>query len=155
MRSVRECRGRAVVSEGPHEEVGRVEQFVVAAPDRRVTALRISGPGTSHIVGWDEIRSFGEAVVVSSPASPRAARDRLEERALTGDFRLLGKAVVDDLGNPRGELEDVEFDERSGTLLRLVTSRGSLDAARLRAVGSAAIVVRAGPEQVPSRRDRL
>lgn len=145
-----ESRGLKVISRATAERVGDVTRLVVDAGAHRVSAVQVGGGKKASLAPWEHLTGFGpDAVVVDDEASLRGPASEEEERALKGDLEVVGKLVLTDTGNARGTVRDLEFDPGSGHLLAVVTDREVVDAGRVRALGSYALVVR-GDEEPPS-----
>lgn len=144
MTTFRETRGIPVVTKSSAEQIGSVKHFVVE--DGHVSALHVDG-GKKHgqLVSWTDIAAFGaDAVVVASDEVVHEAATERENRALHDELVVLDKLVLDDDGNEHGTVSDVTFDPNEGVIESITISGGdTLDGARLRGVGSYAVVISA------------
>ncbi len=139
---LRDAMGRAVVARDTAETVGQVYGAVVDVGARRITAIQVGKGHKAQLADWSAITGVGpDAIVVDSETGLRSAQGEREERIVKGDIALLGGRVLTDRGDALGTLEDVEFDEDTGEVVALVCGDTSVPAARLRSVGSFAIVV--------------
>jgi sporulation protein YlmC with PRC-barrel domain len=129
-----------VMSRGSAQRIGSVARFLVDPGTHRIVALQVA---KDLLVDWEGVRGVGDdAVVVEDEGRLRGPADDREERAIRGKLDLRGKLVLTDGGNGAGQVTDVEFDERTGTLETVVTTTGRIPADRIRALGSYCLVVR-------------
>lgn len=141
---LREAYGRKVVSTDDAEAVGRLDGFVIDPEQRCVVGLRLAKVGGDRpFVSWTDLQAFGtDAVTVPSAAVLRAASGQAEERAASKELQPIGKLVLGDLGTALGKVEDVEFDEGSGSLVDFdLGEAGTVASDRLLGLGSYALVV--------------
>lgn len=134
--------GRKIVSTETAETVGVIDNFVVDPEASSVVALKVKKADSGDILAWKRITAFGaDAVTVPDGGAIGDAEDTIA--ALTGKHkRIVGKRVLNTLGEDLGPVIDVEFDPTSGRLLTLTLKTGSIEGERLLAVGSYATVVR-------------
>lgn len=140
-----EAHGRKVMSTATAETVGKVDGFLVDPVTRSVAGLRLKKtPGDRDTVAWADLTAFGvDAVTVTDVDRFQVPEGRLAE--LQGKEQLLlGKRLLEESGDELGEVEDVEFDAATGALTVLRTKTEEIDAARLRGIGSYAVVVTRG-----------
>lgn len=138
-----EASGRKVIATRSATTLGKLDGFLVDPANRKVIALRLKKTdGDADILLWSALSSFGrDAVTVVDDSALSVADGRVAE--LRGrDHGLLGKRILTDGGDEVGKVDDVEFDVDSGMVLRLLTTRDEIDGARLRGVGSYAVVIR-------------
>ena len=136
--------GSRVVSRATAEPVGEVNDVVVDPRLRRILALQVGKGRKARLADWGSLSGVGpDAVVVSSEEALRGGVDDREERTLKGDISLIGARVLTDRGDSLGAVVDLELDEATGNLGALQVESGPIDADRLLAVGSYAVVVRA------------
>jgi uncharacterized protein YrrD len=117
-----------------------VKDLIVNRPAQRVDAIRVAGlRKNAEYLPWSVVRSFGtDAVVVESePAETEQSRE-FGERA---EARIVGSRVLTTTGEMVGKVTDVRFETGDGTILAVDTDRGTIEAARLRSIGSYALVV--------------
>lgn len=142
MMRLAEAMGRSVVARDSAETVGSIQGAMVDAESGRIVALQVDKGHKARLADWTSLTGFGpDAVVVDTEASLRAPNGEREERVIKGDIALLGGLVLTTRGDGLGLLRDVEFDEETGELVTLVGDDTPVLAARLRSVGSYAIVV--------------
>lgn len=136
-----DSRGRKVLDTSSATTVGKVDALLVDPAERRVVAVKVKRKGDDDVLLWPALTSFGpDAVTVGGEDAFSQADDRLDALASKAG-RLLGKRVLTDAGNEAGTVQDVEFDPEDGRVTVLVTTEGDVDGARLRGVGSWAVVV--------------
>jgi uncharacterized protein YrrD len=141
---LREAYGRKVVSTDDAEAIGRVDGFVIDPEQRSLVGLHLAKVGGDRpFVSWTDLQAFGtDAVTVPSAAVLRAATGQAEERAASKELQPIGKLVLGDLGTALGKVEDVEFDEGSGSLVDFdLGEAGTVASDRLLGLGSYAVVV--------------
>lgn len=133
-----------VYSRDGADEIGHVIRYVIRPGTHRVAALHVAGRRRRAVlVDWSSVVGFGpDAVVVDSADSLRGPSDGYEERVVAGDLDLPGRRVLTDSGYEIGELTDVAFDETTGTLGTVHTTRATVRADGLVVIGPYAIVVR-------------
>lgn len=143
-----EVRGHEVVSTATATRVGRVSGLVLAAQPARIAALRVShtqGPGT--LLRWADLGACGpDAVTVESAERILLPEDSTERSAAEASQSLLGRRVLDEQGNSRGRLVEIDFDASTGKVNILITDREEVPGALLLGVGSYALVVAAPTE---------
>ena len=145
MTGLRATLGRPVVARDTAETVGDVQGAVVDVPSRRIVALQVGKGRKARLVDWASLSGVGpDAVVVLSESALRGPAGEREEGFVKGGLPLLGARVLTDRGDVIGSLDDVEFDEESGSVDTLVAGEHQLAGTDLRAIGSYAVVV-AGP----------
>jgi uncharacterized protein YrrD len=139
-----QARGTPVYSKDAAAEIGQVVRYVIAPGTHRVAAVHVAGRRKrAKLVDWSSIVGFGpDAVVVDSADSLRPADDDHEQRVAAGDLDLPGRRVLTDGGHEIGELADVDFDESSGVLELIRTTRTTVGGDGLLAIGPYAVVVR-------------
>ena len=147
MSRFREVIGQKVLEREQAARIGTVASLIVDCSERRVVALRVRGvKGRKDLVHWNDVTGAGpDAVVISGVGALREATSERERQARAGGLDFLGKRVLTDRGIEAGTVQDVEFDPGSGALRVLLTTSGPLEADRLRALGSYAVIVRAQP----------
>lgn len=137
--------GHEVVGTATATTIGTVGELVVDPGEHRVVALALDRRhGDGDTVLWDDVQAFGEdAVTVEDEDRVAEAPERVAELRRK-DHRLLGKRVLTTAGEAIGEVADIDFDPGSGELTELVLrDDGRVAGARLRGVGSYAVVVAA------------
>ena len=139
------AQGKAVMDLTTAETVGTVATCTVAPSPARIAGLRLKTRGRGHrTLEWSNVQSFGpDTVAVDEPG-----RIRDEKTMDPGDHAHpahdpLGKAVLTETGLNKGSVRDIEFDEQTGRISRLVTDEEQIPGDELLAVGSYAVVVAA------------
>lgn len=142
--------GEKVVSKASAETLGSVDGVVIDAVSRKITALRLGKGRKAKVVPWDDVTGVGTAaVIVEDEDAVRDPTEGAEQRFAAGDVAVIGGLVLSDRGNSRGTVADVEYDGDTGTLTSIRTSQSTtIDAERLRAVGTYAWVVVAGDDEL-------
>ncbi len=137
------ARGLPLLAKDTAEQIGTVKHFVVE--HGKVAALHVEGgKKDGRLVAWTDIASFGDdAVVVENSDVLKDPTTDRERRALRGDLVMVGKLVLDDIGDRIGEVSDVAFDPTRGTIDTLTAGGEDITGTRLRGVGSYAVVVTA------------
>ncbi|MEU8523325.1 PRC-barrel domain-containing protein [Streptomyces sp. NBC_01216] len=138
-----EAAGRGVVSLATAETIATIAGFAVAPSPARVAGLRLKmrGPGTA--IAWDRVQSFGpDAVTVRSADRIQSGEDVSEALA---DKRLdpLGKRLLTETGQVLGTLDDIDFDETTGRVDRLIAGGQEYPGESLLGAGTYAVVIAA------------
>jgi len=137
--------GRQVVSTSTAETVGQIAEFVIDPQSHTVVAVTLKNADSGDTVLWTSITAFGaDAVTVTGTAVIIDANDAVA--ALSGkDRRLLGRRVLNTIGEDLGPVTDVDFDPDNGAVTALVLATGDVPGDRLIGIGSYAAIVHAGP----------
>ncbi len=139
-----EAKRRPVVSIASADTVGRLNDFIVDPAARRVAGLKLKAtPGNGDLLPWANIKGFGvDAITVADLDAIVLADDNL---SALGDkhHAPLNKRVLTQAGFELGALQDIDFDPDTGELVALILADGDVEGARLVAVGSYAVIVRA------------
>ena len=135
--------GRKVVSTSTAETVGEIADFVIDPQSHTVVAVTLKKASSGDIVLWSDLTALGaDAATVTGAEVITGANDAVA--ALSGkDRRLLGKRVLDTLGQELGSITDVEFDPDTGVVTALVLAGGNIAGSRLVGIGSYAAIVHA------------
>lgn len=139
--------GRQVVSTSTAETVGQIAEFVVDPQSHTVVAVTLKKTDSGDTVPWSSITAFGvDAVTVTAAEVIIDAHDAdAAVAALSGkDRRLLGKRVLNTIGEDLGPVTDVDFDPDTGAVNSLVLATGDVAGDRLIGIGSYAAIVDAG-----------
>jgi uncharacterized protein YrrD len=124
-----------------------VRGLVVDAGNHRVVDVVIRHGRTDELVHWEDLSSFGpDAVMVSSSSALRAPQSEEEKADSAGRRDPLGKQLLNDQGNGAGKVREATFDEETGVLQTITGDTAEVDAARIRGIGSYAVVVEASNE---------
>jgi sporulation protein YlmC with PRC-barrel domain len=133
--------GRKVVSIGTAETVGQVASLVVDPRSHRVVAVGVKKADHGDTLLWNDITAFGnEAVTIAGPEVISDANDAVKELSSKA-HDLLGKRVLNTLGEDLGTLQDVRFDPASGALEALLLPGRDVTGPLLIGIGSYAVVV--------------
>jgi uncharacterized protein YrrD len=148
MRRLSEVDGERVISRDSAEQVGTLRHVVIDASARRIVALHVDGRRKkSQLVDWGAITGFGpDAIVVESEDALRPPAEGRELEVASGKLDLNGRLALSDGGDSLGAVTDIEFDEASGAVERVVTDHASYDGARLRAIGPYCVILRGSSE---------
>jgi uncharacterized protein YrrD len=132
-----------VYSKSSADRVGRVIRLVVDARSRRIAAVHVAGRrGNAQLADWANVVGFGpDAVVIDNGDRLRSPGNDYEDRVARGRLDLRGRRVLTTAGFDIGPLTDIDFDEASGMIERLETSRARVRGTGLLAVGPYAVVV--------------
>ena len=138
--------GRRVIAAGTAESIGTVKGFVLDQRGGQIEAIHIDGRGKrASVLPWHAITAFGDdAVMTPSDADTSTVDGDHDQAAVKGNITMIGSRVLTTAGVALDPVDDVEFDTESGAVLRVLTSRGPIDAAALRSLGSYALVVESG-----------
>ena len=133
--------GRKMVSTASAETVGQVAGLVVDPRSHHVVAVSVKKAAHGDTLLWNDITAFGtDAVTVPGPEVIREANDAVKE--LSGKAHdLLGKRVLNTLGEDLGTLSDVRFDPVSGALVTLLLPGRDVAGSLLIVIGSYAVIV--------------
>jgi sporulation protein YlmC with PRC-barrel domain len=135
--------GRQVVSTTTAATVGKIDEFVVDPRRRAVVAVALKKTEDGTTLAWPNITAFGADAVTVTGADV-LTEPTPEIIALSGkDHQLLGKRVLSTGGDELGKVDDVEFDEETGTITALLLPGGEVAGIQLVGVGSYAVVVQA------------
>lgn len=142
MSSLRALLGQPVIASDTAERLGSVDGIVIDPRARKVLALQLGANKSSRFVGWDDINAIGaDAVMVSLAQSAREAHGPLEERVAAGVAAVLTKLLLDAGGDALGTVDDLEFDETTGTVHHLDAGGQQVAGERIIGIGAYAVVV--------------
>jgi uncharacterized protein YrrD len=146
MRRLSEVDGERVMSRDSAEQLGTLRHVVIDASARRIVALHVAGrKKKSQLVDWSAITGFGpDAIVVESEDALRPPAEGRELEAASGHLNLDGRLTLSEGGDSLGTLTDIEFDETSGAVERIVTETGSFHGSQLGAIGPYCLILRGG-----------
>ncbi len=145
-----EAKGRRVVSRASAEELGRLEHIVVDPPRAQIVSLVVGRGRKAMIVAWEQVSGFGpDAMMVADEESLHPPSDDHQRDAAAGKLELIGRPVLDDMGNDLGTITDIVFDPVSGAIETLVFGAVEEPGSSLLGAGSYAAVVRARTEPPP------
>jgi hypothetical protein len=135
--------GKPVILRVSAESGGDVVGFAVDAPSRRVVSVLVRSGRATGLVDWSEVQSIGPDAVIA-----RGVREPTDDddRAISHALHPVDKRVLSDLGNDLGPAHDVTVDD-DGTITSIELEHDSITGARLRGIGSYAVVVAADPSE--------
>jgi uncharacterized protein YrrD len=138
-----QVRGQRVLAREDARMVGSVRRLLLDPASVSVSAAQLEGTeGDATILPWNAVVSVGpDAVMVESAGVLREPGPDVIGHIERGTFDLEGKLVLSDGGDALGQLEDIEFDERSGRVTQLHVPGHSLPLERFVAVGPHAVIV--------------
>ncbi|MBB6415440.1 PRC-barrel domain-containing protein [Streptomyces massasporeus] len=137
-----QVKGHNVIALTTAESLATVIGFAVVPAPARIAALRVKtrGPGTQ--VAWNDVHSFGpDAVTVRTPDEIRGDQDTTAPTDKHHD--PIGKRLLTETGQDLGTLDDIDFDEATGHIRRLIMAGQDIPGERLLGAGTYAIVVAA------------
>jgi hypothetical protein len=82
-----------------------------------------------------------DAIVVQDGDVLRPPQSDCERRVLDEDLTILGKLVIDDVGDELGLVADMEFDPDDGAVEAVTLLDNRIPGERLRGIGRYAVVV--------------
>ena len=134
--------GRPIVAADTADDIGEIKGFVVDPGANRIESVHVTGRGRrAEVLPWSSIRSFGDDAIIAEQAdAPTRVADDHEEQAVKGSVVLRGTRVLSTEGFELGTVDDVMFDPESGDITAVLTEGGRIEAARLRAIGSYALI---------------
>ncbi|MFG2489067.1 PRC-barrel domain-containing protein [Streptomyces virginiae] len=136
------AKGRAVIALATAETLATVTGLAIAPTPARIAALRLKVKGTGTLVKWTDVQAFGpDAVTVRSADKIRTDSDMSVPADKHHD--PIGKRVLTDTGQDVGILGDVDFDETTGHIQRLIVGSQEIAGERLLGVGTYAVVIAA------------
>jgi len=137
------ARSRSVVSVSGAETVGTLAACTVAAAPARVAGFRLKARGRGgHVLLWDDILAFGaDAVTIRAAEDLRAERDIDPADPAHKSHDPLGKLVLTERGEALGTADDIDFDEATGRIRRLLTTEAEISGERILGTGLFAVVV--------------
>lgn len=140
--SMRTALGRQVVSVASAEQIGSVKQFVVDETGKQVMRIHVAGGKLRPLlVGWESIASFGpDAVILDEQGRLSEPSDR-DVEVVRQRVDVLGARVLDTDGVELGTVSDVAFDPDTGKVRSIEMTSENIDAGRIRALGTWALVV--------------
>lgn len=141
--SLTQLKGRRVVATDDAKQIGQVEHLVLSPDARSVEAIHVAGKKQhADIVGWADVSSIGnDAVMVTSATSARQPESDADAKFVTGDVVIIGARVLDTEGDEIATVTDLQFDIDSGVIVGVTTTTGTIDADRIRSLGTFALVV--------------
>jgi sporulation protein YlmC with PRC-barrel domain len=138
--NVSDILGRNVLDLSTATTIGRVDDVVIDAATRRVTAFRLAKSSTSR--SW---LPFGNVAAVGADALTITNDTQVTEvpddaAAGVAGSKALGGRVLTDQGREIGPLQDIDIDD-DGAVTTLTTATGLIPAGDLIGIGSYAVMV--------------
>ncbi|SDM94358.1 PRC-barrel domain containing protein [Streptomyces wuyuanensis] len=137
-----QAKGRNVIALTTAESLATVTGIAIAPAPARIAAVRVKtrGPGTQ--VTWNDVHSFGpDAVTVRTPDTIQGDQDTTAPTDKHHD--PIGKRLLTETGQNLGSLDDIDFDETTGHIKRLIMAGQDIPGERLLGAGTYAIAVAA------------
>ena len=123
-----EVLGRAAVVREGGQKAGKVKDLVVDPSGRQVLGfVLVEGfPRKTKVAPWSGVQTIGPDSVVFSPADSvvRPAQAPEIKSVLDGGLKLKGRKLQTTAGKHLGDIEDFQFDERSGAVMGYELSGG-------------------------------
>ncbi|WP_432066147.1 PRC-barrel domain-containing protein [Streptomyces sp. C10-9-1] len=138
------AQGEDVVELSSAATLGTVTACTLAPSPARISGLRLKtrGRGGRHMLAWKDVESFGPDAVTVRDASRLHREKEIETGQQTHpDHDPIGKPVLTEAGVARGTVLDIEFDEQTGRVSRLLTAEEQFSGDDLVGVGGYAVVV--------------
>ncbi|MFG2307197.1 PRC-barrel domain-containing protein [Streptomyces sp. NPDC048566] len=135
-----QAKSRDVVALTTAETLATLTGLTIAPAPARVAALRVKTRGPGTLVTWSNVHSFGpDAVTVRTPDKIQGDQDTSAVSDKHHD--PIGKRVLTETGQDLGTLDDIDFDEGTGHIERLITADQDIPGYRLLGAGTYAIVI--------------
>lgn len=124
--------GKDVLSRADGVKVADVKDLVISKDHTRVVALLTQEGGLfskARMVPISKVVSIGKdaVVITESSADMDAEDDPVVKESLGSKDRLIGKAVYTDGGDEQAVVNDIHFDEKSGSIVGLELAGGVLE----------------------------
>jgi sporulation protein YlmC with PRC-barrel domain len=127
MMNTEQLKGLAVVSQEEGAKLGQVDTALFDPQTLALRAFQVRGEGQTFLVPFDEVVAIGaDALMVRSSQVTQAAASGGAFGQLVDLGTLKQLQVVDATGTLLGTVRDVELDDTSGHVLRLVVHKGGL-----------------------------
>ncbi|WP_042430621.1 hypothetical protein [Streptacidiphilus anmyonensis] len=130
--------GRIVVDPDTAETTAKVTGVRIApSPPHitHITALTVDADGRQRRLPWPDIHAIGpDAVIAKLTAVPAPPSTVVETDPV-------GKVLLTETGRQLGIVQDGEFDEADGHLIRILTAGTAVDGQELLGAGHYAVVV--------------
>jgi sporulation protein YlmC with PRC-barrel domain len=135
--------GQPIVARADGQRVGSIQRLLLDPGRGAISAALLEAPvGGALVLDWSKVVAVSQdAVLVEAVTATRHAEGDAELRLVSGQLELVGKRVLTAAGDELGELEDVEFDEHSGRVVRLHVPDQVLAPVRLVALGPDALII--------------
>ena len=147
MRRLSQIKGQRVLTVDDAQQIGSVRRLILDRDRGAVVGAHLEGSlGSTTLLPWDKVKSIGpDALMIDSVSELEEPNREVRDRIEAGHYDLDGKTVYSDQGDSLGTLDDIEFDEQSGRVMRLHVPGHALPLQRFVAVGPDAVIV-PGPE---------
>ncbi len=124
--------GKDVLSRADGVKVASVKDLVISKDHTRVVALLTQEGGLfskARMVPVSKVVSIGKdaVVITDSSADMEAEDDPVVKESLGSKDRLIGKAVYTDRGDEQALVNDIHFDEKTGSIVGLELAGGVLE----------------------------
>jgi len=141
--SLVELVGRRVVAADDANQIGQVKHIVLSLDAQRVEALHVAGKKQhADLVEWIDIVSIGrDAVMATSASAARQPVSDTDVEFVRGAVTIVRARVLDTEGYEIATVTDLLFDAESGEVVSVTTTAGPIAAARIRSLGTFALVV--------------
>ncbi|HVG00659.1 MAG TPA: PRC-barrel domain-containing protein [Chloroflexia bacterium] len=121
-----------VLSRADGVKLATVKDLVISKDHTRVVALLTADGGLfskARMVPISKVVSIGKdaVIVTDSNADMAAEDDPTVKESLDSKDRLIGKAVYTDHGDEQAVVNDIHFDEKSGSIVGLELAGGVLE----------------------------
>jgi uncharacterized protein YrrD len=119
-----------VLSRADGVKLATVKDLVISKDHTRIVALLTQEGGLfskARMVPMSKVMSIGKDAVVVTDADMAAEDDPTVKESLNSKDRLIGKAVYTDTGNEQAVVNDIYFDEKTGSIVGLELAGGVLE----------------------------
>ncbi|MCC9711910.1 MULTISPECIES: PRC-barrel domain-containing protein [unclassified Streptomyces] len=135
-----QAKGRDIVGLSTAETLATVTGLAITVSPARIAALRVKTKNPGTLVTWNHVQAFGpDAITVRSADDIQTEDDTKTPADKKHD--PLGKRVLTETGHDLGTLQDIEFDETTGHIQRLILAGQDVEGERLLGAGSYAVIV--------------
>ncbi|WP_338672486.1 PRC-barrel domain-containing protein [Streptomyces sp. SCSIO 30461] len=138
-----DVRSRSVISVSGAETVGTIAACTIAASPSRVAGFRLKTRGMGgHVLPWDDVLAMGnDAVTIRSAENLQAGKDVDSADPVHKSREPLGKPLLTENGEVLGTVIDIDFDERTGRISRLISTEAEIRGDQILGTGTFALVV--------------
>ncbi|WP_432044058.1 PRC-barrel domain-containing protein [Streptomyces cadmiisoli] len=137
-----QAKGRNVVGLATAETLATVTGLAITPSPGRVAALRLKTKSRGTLVTWNRLQAFGRDAVTVRSAADFQTEDDISIPA-DKQHDPIGKRVLTETGKDLGPVQDIEFDETTGHIQRLITADRDVPGDLILGAGSYAVVVAA------------
>ena len=128
MISGRELIGMPIYSLDRGEAIGKVENLVFDADQKRVTGFVLEEGGlfrSPQVIPFESAESIGpDAIVLKPGASLEISSEQIDPKRLKESFNLSGRRVLSERGHEIGTVYDLDIDELTGAVTGIEVTRG-------------------------------